>query len=168
MLGINVSAGLQGILHKQQTGDPRPLWCLCTTFLSLLRELSALLNSPLGFQGEILAREGPGHGPAVLGSEGVWADLEDVQMTESEKAIFKHFLTDKLPLIGDYAYNAVARNLEEKRMKGEEKVLMLEEYLKEPGVESKCLYTHVRSHISGPWIPHRDAKGRVHLVEMKR
>lgn len=157
----------QAILHKQETGDPRPLWCLCVTFLSLLRELAAPLNSPLG------ARGGAGKGGASANgmgpsSEAEWADLGDVQATEGERAVVKHFLADTLPLIGDYAYRAVALRLQEKTTAGEEAVPSLKEFLKDPEVEKKCLYTHNRTEIPGPWIPHRDGDGRVRLVEMKR
>lgn len=164
---IYLGVHFQAILHKQQTGDPRPLWCLCITFLSLLRELAAPLNSPLGARGDLgkggLRNNGTG---SPAGTE--WADLTDVQSTESEKATFIHFLSDKMPLIGDYAYRAVARRFEEKIKSGEEMVPSLEEFLKEPDVEKKCLYTFNKTDVPGPWIPHRDADGRVHLVELKR
>ncbi|KAL8270647.1 hypothetical protein Esti_005428 [Eimeria stiedai] len=164
----------KAILHKRKTGDPRPLWCLCVTFLSLLRELAAPLNSPLGAHAH--SGLGGGGGPqngrngrkGPSSSEAELADLEDVQSSATEKAIFKHFLADQLPLIGDYAYRAVALRFQEKVEKGEEMVQSLEEFLKEPDVDKKCLYTHNKTELPGPWIPHRDADGRVHLVEVKR
>lgn len=154
-------------MHKQQTGDPRPLWCLCATFLSLLRELAAPLNSPLG------PRSGLGKGGGARNGQGApseaeWADLGDVQSTQSECAVFKRFLSDRLPLIGDYAYRAVAVKLQEKAESQEEHIPTLEEFMKEPGVEKKCLYTHNKTEVPGPWVPHKDADGRVHLIELKR
>ncbi|KAL8450728.1 hypothetical protein Emed_002366 [Eimeria media] len=164
----------KAILHKRKTGDPRPLWCLCVTFLSLLRELAAPLNSPLGAHAHLgLGGGGPPNGKngkrgPHASSEAELADLEDVQSTATERAIFKHFLADQLPLIGDYAYRAVAMRFQEKVDKAEEMVPSLEEFLKEPDVDKKCLYTHNKTEVPGPWIPHRDADGRVHLVEVKR
>ncbi|KAL8427519.1 hypothetical protein ACSSS7_007690 [Eimeria intestinalis] len=164
----------KAILHKRNTGDPRPLWCLCVTFLSLLRELAAPLNSPLGAHAHVgLGRKGgPQNGKDARqgpsSSETELADLEDVQATATERAIFKHFLADQLPLIGDYAYRAVASKFQEKAEKNEEVVASLEEFLKEPEVDKRCLYTQNKTELSGPWIPHRDADGRVHLVEVKR
>ncbi|XP_026193401.1 uncharacterized protein LOC34624470 [Cyclospora cayetanensis] len=155
------------ILHKQKTGDPRPLWCLCATFLSLLRELAAPLNSPLGVKGgptKDVSRLTNG----VALAEGEWADLGDVQLTEAEGSAFKHFLSDRLPLIGDYAYRAVAQSMKAKSADGTEVAPSLCEFLKNPEVEQKCLYTHNKTQIPGPWIPHRDADGRVHLVELQR
>ena len=154
---------LQAILHQQRTGDPRPLWCLCSTFLSLLRELSGCLNSPQRLRGGPQGSKGaPGDNEAEL------ADLGDVQMSASEEIAFKHFLSEQLPLIGDYAYRAVAQEMEQISREGTEEVPSLEKFMQQPDVDKKCLYTHNKTHISGPWIPHKDKDGKVHLVEVRR
>ncbi|CDJ37564.1 hypothetical protein, conserved [Eimeria tenella] len=160
----------RAVLHLQQTGDPRPLWCLCCTFLSLLRELAAALNSPLGPRGPRGPRGAPGGGPlGAPGAQGPWDDLEEVQMAAAEEVAFKHYLSEQLPLIGDYAYRAVVQQmLQQQRSSSAAAAPSLQDFLKQPEAESRCLYTQNKTHISGPWIPHKDADGRVHLIELKR
>ena len=152
----------QAILHQQKTGDPRPLWCLCSTFLSLLRELAGCLNSPQRVNGADASKGDLG------GNETELADLGPVQMTATEEIAFRHFMSEKLPLIGDYSYRAVAHEMEEITRQGTEQVLSLEEFLRQPDAQKKCLYTNNKTDISGPWIPHRDREGNVHLVEVRR
>ncbi|CDJ65344.1 hypothetical protein, conserved [Eimeria necatrix] len=161
-LELHPSQIARAVLHLQQTGDPRPLWCLCCTFLSLLRELAAALNSPLGPRGP-------------RGPRGPWDDLEEVQMAAAEEVAFKHYLSEELPLIGDYAYRAVVQQMLQQQQRSSSSsssaaaaVPSLQDFLKQPEAESRCLYTQNKTHISGPWIPHKDADGRVHLIELKR
>lgn len=164
----------QAIIHRQKTGDPRPLWCLCVSFLAVLRELSVFINS--SEQALAVTEDHKGNGPANF----EFADLRNVQPTESERQDYRYFLGDVFPLIGDYTYRAVAQVFREKNechslenfsldneLRSAVPFLSAEDFFKVIDVNKKSLYTDNKNDISGPWLPHRDQKGCVHLVEFK-
>ncbi|PFH35312.1 mRNA capping enzyme, beta chain protein [Besnoitia besnoiti] len=160
---LNSVLVLQAIQYKQMTGDSLPLLSLCVSFLTVLEDLSVHLNAVL-----VAASSGSGSfsqaaglltGPALSpAGEPRFADLSQCFPPSPSVALFKEYLSPCLPLIGDYAFRAVAKELAKK---GEER---LQDYLTKIDVDEKSLYTNDTVTIVGPWVPCLNEEGRLEFA----
>nr|CCA30098.1 hypothetical protein, conserved [Neospora caninum Liverpool]CEL71344.1 TPA: hypothetical protein, conserved [Neospora caninum Liverpool] len=165
---LNAALVLQAIQYKQLTGDSLPLLSLCVSFLTVLEDLSVHLNTVLmaspSASGSFSQSVASGIGGPSFSSDGTegreprFADLSRCFPPSASVALFKKYLSPCLPLVGDYAFRAVAPAL---ARKGEEE---LKDYLSRINVDEESLYTNDTVTIVGPWVPCLNEEGRLEFA----